>query len=158
MNSHGLRRASEWRPRKTRLLEPPGRDAGGGTCSRAASATSRSGRCTRGTRWCWVRRRSRLPDARDPRRKCNESSSKSPVSAGHEGIEPSLRGLEARPVTMTLQPKKRLVRGSNPSQPIDNRTATPVASRGIKQSSARGVVRGLHPPPLGHSQSPSLDG
>jgi hypothetical protein len=58
--------------------------------------------------------------------------------AGREGIEPSLRVLEARPVTMTLRPEsflssvteQRLVRESDPSHSIDSGTATPVASRG----------------------------
>lgn len=60
--------------------------------------------------------------------------------AGREGIEPSLRVLEARPVTMTLRPKngdslaafaERLVRELNPSHSVDSGAATPVASRGI---------------------------
>ena len=52
-------------------------------------------------------------------------------AAGREGIEPSLRVLEARLVTMTLRPVAlRLVGESNPSHPMDSGAATPVASRG----------------------------
>ncbi len=55
--------------------------------------------------------------------------------AGREGIEPSLRVLEAQLVTMTLRPRRarfarRLVGESNPSHPMDSGAATPVASRG----------------------------
>jgi hypothetical protein len=54
--------------------------------------------------------------------------------ASREGIEPSLRVLEARPVTMTLRPMNawRLVGESNPSHSMDSGAATPVASRGSR--------------------------
>ena len=179
----------------------------------------------RGTRWCWVRRRSPSQDARGQSRTsmCKLSSGVTSGSAGREGIEPSLRVLEARLVAMTLQPKWRLVRELNPSRPIDSGIATPVASRGVctyqgvpgrsrtyllrfrkplpllsatrtsnpftplgsgspcgpvgapapkfawgrlgvehrggpEVPNKKGVVRGSHPPPLIHSQPPSLDG
>ena len=73
-NSHGLRRASGWRPRKTRWSGPRGRDADVVPCSRAGAATSRIGRCMRGKRWCWDRRRNPWRGARGPRRTCSGSS------------------------------------------------------------------------------------
>jgi hypothetical protein len=78
---HGLRRATWWRPRKTRWRGPRGQDGGEVPCSRAVATTSRSGRCMRGTRWCWARRRSPSRDARDPRRRCKKSSSKKLLSS-----------------------------------------------------------------------------
>ena len=86
----------------------------------------------RDTRWYEGRTRNPSKDAQGHSRmnKSWSSSKDLPRSAGREGIEPSLRVLGARPVTMTLQPKLRLVRESDPSHPIDSGTATPVASRG----------------------------
>ena len=71
-----------------------------------------------------------LPLSYNPESACRRACG----TAGGEGIEPSLRVLEARPVTMTLRPMtattKRPVGESNPSHPMDSGAATPVASRG----------------------------
>lgn len=72
-NSHGLRRASEWRPRRMKYSVPPPRDAGVATCSRAAAAMSRSGPCTRGTRWSKVRRHTPSLDAPELSKKSSRS-------------------------------------------------------------------------------------
>jgi len=92
--------------------------------------------------------------------------------AGREGIEPSLRGLESRLVTMTLRPVRACSRcsvrdrelaaprtGIEPSlHSIDSGAATPVASRGILfipfsfgvLGSSRPRVRRFRADPLGH--------
>lgn len=84
-----------------------------------------------------------------------------PMFAGRERIERSLRGLEARRVTMTLRPVRKARRslaaprrGIEPLSSDRQSARDPVASRGMRNG---GDGRGSNPPPHVHSVPSSPD-